>query len=66
MAEYTIKVRRFKPESGDGPYWEDFDVELEESLSVLDALLQARSDQDGSLAAQQRLYLALLVVKRRD
>jgi succinate dehydrogenase / fumarate reductase iron-sulfur subunit len=52
VADYTIKVRRFKPESGDGPYWEDFDVELEESLSVLDALLQARSDQDGSLAVR--------------
>ncbi len=52
MADYTIKVRRFKPETGDGPYWENFDVELEESLSVLDALLQARSDQDGSLAVR--------------
>ncbi len=52
MADYTIKVRRFQPETGDGPYWEDFDVDLEESLSVLDALLQARSDQDGSLAVR--------------
>jgi succinate dehydrogenase / fumarate reductase iron-sulfur subunit len=52
LAEYTIKVRRFKPETGEGAYWEDFDVELEESLSVLDALLQARSDIDGSLAVR--------------
>ncbi len=52
MAEYTVRVRRFKPETGDGAYWEDFDVELEESLSVLDALLQARSDQDGSLSVR--------------
>jgi succinate dehydrogenase iron-sulfur subunit len=52
MAEYTIEVRRFKPESGEGPYWEQFEVELEESLSVLDALLQARSNQDGSLAVR--------------
>jgi succinate dehydrogenase / fumarate reductase iron-sulfur subunit len=52
VAEYTIKVRRFQPESGEGPYWEDFDVELEESLSVLDALLHARSDQDGTLAVR--------------
>ncbi len=52
MAEYTIKVRRFKPETGDGPYWENFDVELEESLSVLDALLQARAEVDGSLAVR--------------
>src|SRR3954452_21081107 len=52
MADYTVKVRRFQPETGDGPYWESFDVELEESLSVLDALLHARSDQDGSLAVR--------------
>ena len=52
MAEYTIKVRRFQPESGTGPYWQEFDVELEESLSVLDALLEARSLHDGSLAVR--------------
>jgi succinate dehydrogenase / fumarate reductase, iron-sulfur subunit len=52
MAEYTIKVRRFQPESGAGPYWQDFDVELEESESVLDALLEARSLHDGSLAVR--------------
>src|SRR3954469_24657635 len=52
MAEYTIKVRRYQPESGRGPFWEQFDVELEESLSVLDALLQARSNIDGSLAVR--------------
>jgi succinate dehydrogenase / fumarate reductase iron-sulfur subunit len=57
MAEYTIKVRRYQPEAdvddgAPGPYWQEFDVELEESLSVLDALLQARSDQDGSLAVR--------------
>jgi len=52
MADYTIKVRRYKPESGKGPFWQDFDVELEESLSVLDALLQARSNLDGSLAVR--------------
>src|SRR6266849_6425638 len=52
MAEYTLRVRRFKPESGDPPYWEDFAVELEETLSVLDGLLQARSLQDGSLSVR--------------
>jgi succinate dehydrogenase / fumarate reductase iron-sulfur subunit len=52
MAEYTIKVRRYKPDTGQGPFWQEFEVELEESLSVLDALLQARSNQDGSLAVR--------------
>jgi succinate dehydrogenase / fumarate reductase iron-sulfur subunit len=52
MAEYTIKVRRFQPESGEGPYWEEFGVELDPSLSVLDALLQAKDRDDGSLAVR--------------
>jgi succinate dehydrogenase / fumarate reductase iron-sulfur subunit len=52
MAEYTVKVRRFQPETGDGAYWEEFDVELEESLSVLDALLEARAAHDGTLAVR--------------
>src|SRR4051812_24631684 len=52
MAEYTIKVRRFQPESGEGPYWEQFSVDLDPSLSVLDGLLQAKDREDGSLAVR--------------
>ena len=52
MADYTIKVRRFQPESGQGPYWEEFNVDLEPSLSVLDGLLQAKDRDDGSLAVR--------------
>jgi succinate dehydrogenase / fumarate reductase iron-sulfur subunit len=52
MADYKIKVRRFQPESGEGPYWEEFDVDLEPSLSVLDGLLQAKDRDDGSLAVR--------------
>jgi succinate dehydrogenase / fumarate reductase, iron-sulfur subunit len=52
MAEYTLKVRRFQPESGDGPYWESFDVDLDPTLSVLDGLLQAKDRDDGSLAVR--------------
>jgi succinate dehydrogenase / fumarate reductase iron-sulfur subunit len=52
VAEYTLKVRRFKPDSGAGPYWENFDVELDPTLSVLDGLLQAKDRTDGSLAVR--------------
>jgi succinate dehydrogenase / fumarate reductase, iron-sulfur subunit len=52
VAEYTLKVRRFQPESGEGPYWESFDVELDPTLSVLDGLLQAKDRTDGSLAVR--------------
>jgi succinate dehydrogenase / fumarate reductase iron-sulfur subunit len=52
MAEYTLKIRRYQPESGEGPYWEEFNVDLEESLSVLDGILQAKDREDGSLAVR--------------
>jgi succinate dehydrogenase / fumarate reductase iron-sulfur subunit len=56
MAEYTLKVRRYQPEShngkAEGPYWESFDVELEDTLSILDGILQAKNDQDGTLAVR--------------
>jgi succinate dehydrogenase / fumarate reductase iron-sulfur subunit len=52
VPEYALKVRRFKPETGDGPYWETFDVELDSTLSVLDGLLQHKDRTDGSLAVR--------------
>jgi succinate dehydrogenase / fumarate reductase iron-sulfur subunit len=52
VAEFTLKVRRFKPEDQEGPYWESFDVDLDPTLSVLDGLLQAKDRDDGSLAVR--------------
>jgi succinate dehydrogenase / fumarate reductase iron-sulfur subunit len=56
MSAYTIKVRRYQPEASEddkrGAYWESFDVELDPTLSVLDGLLQARNDQDGTLSVR--------------
>jgi succinate dehydrogenase / fumarate reductase, iron-sulfur subunit len=52
MAEFTLKVRRFKPEDRQGPYWESFDVDLDPTLSVLDGLLEAKDREDGSLAVR--------------
>jgi succinate dehydrogenase / fumarate reductase, iron-sulfur subunit len=52
MATYTLKVRRYQPESGEGAYWEEFNVELDPSLSVLDGLLQAKDRDDGSLSVR--------------
>jgi succinate dehydrogenase / fumarate reductase iron-sulfur subunit len=52
VPEYTLQIRRYQPESGEGPYWDTFDVELDESLSVLDGILQARDREDGSLSVR--------------
>jgi succinate dehydrogenase / fumarate reductase iron-sulfur subunit len=50
MPDYTLQIRRYNPESGDAAYWENFNVQLDPARSVLDGILQARNDQDGSIA----------------
>ena len=50
MADYTLKIRRFDPESGEAAYWQRFDVDLAPERSVLDGILKARAEEDGSIA----------------
>src|SRR6266536_135050 len=52
MPEYTLKGRRYQPASGEGPYWQEFDVDLDPDLSVLDGLLQVRDREDGTLVVR--------------
>jgi succinate dehydrogenase / fumarate reductase iron-sulfur subunit len=49
MAEYTLRLRRYDPESGDAPYWDEHRVELEPHRSVLEGILQAKARFDGSI-----------------
>ena len=49
MPEYTLRIRRFDPQSGEAAYWDDHQVELEGSKSVLDAILKVRDEVDGSV-----------------
>jgi succinate dehydrogenase iron-sulfur subunit len=50
MADYSLKIRRYDPESGQPAYWQQFDVDLPAERSVLDGILRAKYDQDGSLS----------------
>jgi succinate dehydrogenase / fumarate reductase iron-sulfur subunit len=50
MPDYTLRIRRYDPESGQEAYWQDFTVDLEEDRSVLDGILEAKGSEDGSLA----------------
>ena len=50
MADFTLKIRRFDPESGDAAHYRDYDVELDPERSVLDGILQVKDREDGSLA----------------
>src|SRR5437016_4836444 len=49
MSAYTLKIRRYLPESDDAPYWEEFKVDLDGHKSVLDGILQAKDETDGSI-----------------
>jgi succinate dehydrogenase / fumarate reductase iron-sulfur subunit len=49
MPEYTLRIRRYSPESGAAAYWDDFTIDLDGHRSVLDGILQARDRQDGSI-----------------
>jgi succinate dehydrogenase / fumarate reductase iron-sulfur subunit len=49
VPEYTLKLRRYLPESGEAPYWEEFKIDLEGTRSVLDGILQAKDRDDGSI-----------------
>ena len=49
MADYTLRIRRYSPETGDAPYWEDFGVDLPGHRSVLDGILQAKDRTDASI-----------------
>src|SRR3954467_14459153 len=49
MPEYTLRIRRYSPESGEAAHWEDFEVELDGHRSVLDGILQAKDREDGSI-----------------
>src|SRR6201999_4419403 len=49
MAEYTLRIRRYSPESGEDARYEQFTIELDGHRSVLDGILQAKDRFDGSI-----------------
>jgi succinate dehydrogenase / fumarate reductase, iron-sulfur subunit len=49
MAAYTLRIRRYDPESGTAAHWQDFQVDLEPHRSVLEAILTVKAEQDGSV-----------------
>jgi succinate dehydrogenase / fumarate reductase iron-sulfur subunit len=49
VPEYTLKIRRFDPQSGDAAYWEEHTVDMPETQSVLDAILDVKATTDGSI-----------------
>ena len=46
---FTLRIRRYDPESGEAPYWVEHTIELEPHRSVLEGILQAKGRFDGSI-----------------
>src|SRR3981189_604572 len=46
---FTLRLRRYDPESGEAPYWDEPTIELAAYRAVLEAILQARDRFDGSI-----------------
>src|SRR3954454_14217432 len=49
MPEYTLRIRRYDPDSGDGAHWDEHTVDMPETQSVLDAILKVKDETDGSI-----------------
>ena len=49
----TVKIRRFNPELGPNPWWDEFTVEMEPSDRILDALHEVKWKHDGTLALRR-------------
>jgi succinate dehydrogenase / fumarate reductase iron-sulfur subunit len=50
MPEYTLRIRRYDPQSGEAAHWDDHLVEMKETRSVLDAILKIKGEHDGSIS----------------
>jgi succinate dehydrogenase / fumarate reductase iron-sulfur subunit len=49
MPEFTLKLRRYDPEAGQPPFWQEYKVDLEGHRSVLEGILAAKAQFDGSI-----------------
>jgi succinate dehydrogenase / fumarate reductase iron-sulfur subunit len=50
--QFTLRLRRYDPEAGEAPYWDEHTIELEPHRSVLEAILQAKDRFDGSIGVR--------------
>ncbi|PKB66993.1 MAG: hypothetical protein BZY81_05845 [SAR202 cluster bacterium Io17-Chloro-G4] len=49
--EVTVRIRRYDPEvENPESYWQDFPLTMDDSATVLDALIKIREQQDGTLS----------------
>jgi succinate dehydrogenase / fumarate reductase, iron-sulfur subunit len=49
----TLRIRRFNPEVGDDPWWDEFEIQAEPTDRLLDALHEVKWHHDGTLALRR-------------
>ena len=49
MADFTLKIRRYDPESGEVAQFRDYSVDIDPERSVLDGILYAKDHEDASI-----------------
>jgi hypothetical protein len=47
--KFTLKIKRFNPDTDQAPYYQEYPVEADPNERLLDALMQIKRFQDGSL-----------------
>ena len=50
MTDFTLKIRRYDPESGDSAHWREYKVDHDPERSVLDGILRVKDREDASIA----------------
>lgn len=55
MAKTTIKVFRYNPDTDTAPYYQTYNLEMEENLTVLFIIKKIYEQQDATLAYRENL-----------
>jgi len=50
MANVELRIKRYNPEQDKKPHWETYELDLDESDRVLDALHEVKAHHDGTLS----------------
>jgi len=62
----TLRIRRYNPERGDQPWWDEFEIQAEPTDRLLDALHEVKWHHDGTLALIEKVRdsgIAVLVTR---
>lgn len=47
--QITLKIQRYNPDTDEAPYYQEYTVEVDPNARLLDALMDVKRFQDGSL-----------------